>query len=56
LFENKELDKLPGVNASLLKHHKVEKANRLMNSCYDIITDYTSNPYHIYKTSELFSK
>lgn len=56
LFESKKLEDLPNISPELLKHHKVKKANRLMNSCYDIITDYTSNPYHIYKTSELFSK
>ncbi len=56
LFENKELQKLPGINATLLKHKKLEKSNRLMNSVYDEITDVTTNPIHLYRTSELFRK
>lgn len=56
LFENKELEKLPNISPILLEHNKVEKANHVMNAAYDEIIDVTTNPYQIYKTSELFRK
>ncbi len=33
-----------------------ENSNRLLNSVYEQIYDLTSDPLHLYKTSELFKK
>ncbi len=64
LFEGKELKDLPNaVSTDKIDFNNInpnfvinEKANRLINSVIDQVVDITTNPLHLYKTSELFRK
>ena len=59
LYKDKDVYKLPNVfkfDLDIENFHVNENSNRLMNSLIDKFPDCTSNPIHIYKTNELFSK
>jgi hypothetical protein len=63
LFKGKELKDLPNATSSRIDFDDInpnfvinENANRLMNCVIDEIIDITSNPIHVYKTSELFRR